>query len=146
MDIAALGFPYEFIQADALTLAPELIDSYDAVVMSPPCEEFARAWLPWLRGDKQPEKWALDLLQWSVALCDRPCRIVECSNFAARHVAGAVRFDSYSLWGDVPLLMPSILRGKMAKTGTRPDIRAEIPAALADTVADHFTASITAPA
>jgi hypothetical protein len=145
VDIAALGYPYEFVQADVLTLAREWLDSFDAIVASPPCEEYARAWLPWLRGDKQPAKWALDLLEWSVALCDRPRRLVECSNFAARHVPGAVRFESYSLWGDVPLLMPVLPRGKMAKSGMRPELRAEIPPALADTVADYFTAHIAAP-
>jgi|GEM_PF-2877402 len=141
VDIAALGYPHEFVQADVLTLDREWINRFDAVVMSPPCEEYARAWLPWLRGDKQPAQWALDLLTWSVALCDRPRRLVECSNFAARHVAGSVRCESYALWGDVPLLMPVLPRGKMAKSGMRPELRAEIPPALADTVADYFTAN-----
>jgi len=139
VDMAALGYPWRLEQRDALTLPRDWIDSFDAVVMSPPCEEFARAWLPWLRGDKQPAKWALDLLEWSVALCDRPRRIVECSNFAARHVPGAIRCESYSLWGDVPLLMPVLPRGKMAKSGMRPELRAEIPAALAETVERHFS-------
>ena len=42
-------------------------------------------------------------------------------------------------WGDVPLLMPQLPRGKMAKSGMKPELRAEIPAALADWVADNFT-------
>lgn len=140
VDIASLGYPATLVQRDALTLPREWIASFDAVVMSPPCEEYARAWLPWLRGDKQPARWALDLLEWSVALCDRPMRLVECSNFAARHVPGSIRCESYALWGDVPLLMPVLPRGKMAKSGMRPELRAEIPPALADTVADWFTA------
>lgn len=143
VDIAALGYPHEFVQADVLTLDREWIDGFDAIVASPPCEEYARAWLPWLRGDKLPAQWALDLLTWSVALCDRPRRLVECSNFAARHVAGSVRCESYALWGDVPLLMSVLPRGKMAKSGMRPELRAEIPAALADTVADYFTQTWT---
>jgi hypothetical protein len=138
VDIAALGYPGRLEQRDALSLPRDWIDGFDAVVMSPPCEEFARAWLPWLRGDKQPAQWSLDLLTWSVSLCDRPRRIVECSNFAARHVPGSVRCESYSLWGDVPLLMPILPRGKMAKSGMRPELRAEIPPALAETVARHF--------
>jgi hypothetical protein len=142
VDLAALGYPFEFIQADALTLTPDFIDGFDAVVMSPPCEDFARAWLPWLRGDHKPEAWAMRLLEWSVALCDRPGRLVECSNFAARHVAGAVRVGSYSLWGDVPLLISEPPRSKMAKSGMRPDLRAEIPPCLADAVANHFTAQL----
>lgn len=142
VDIAALGYPFDFVQSDVRTLAPDWIDSFDAVVASPPCEEFARAWLPWLRGDKRPEQWAIDLLRWAVDLCDRPGRLVECSNFAARHVSGAVRFGSFSLWGDVPTLMPALPRLKTRKSGLRPELRAEIPKPLSATVCDWFTAGI----
>lgn len=139
VDIAAFGYPFEFIQADCLTLTPEFINGFDGVISSPPCEDFARAWLPWLRGDGKPEAWALDLLKWSVSLCDRPGWLTECSNFAAKYVPGSVRIGSYALWGDVPLLAPQFPRTKAAKSGTRPDLRAEIPRPLADTVADWFT-------
>ena len=142
VDILALGYPYDFVQADVLTLDREWIDGFDGIVASPPCEEYARAWFPWLRGDHKPEQWALDLLQWSVALCDRPRRLVECSNFAAKHVAGSTRFESYALWGDIPLLMSVLPRGKMAKSGMRPELRAEIPPALADTVCQWFTSQL----
>ena len=133
-------YPGRFVQSNALDLDPVWIDSFDAVLMSPPCEEYARAWLPWLRGDKKPAKWALDLLKWSVALCDRPGRMVECSNFAARHVTGSIRVGSYSLWGDVPLLIRDVPRGKMKKSGTKPELRAEIPDELARSVAEWFEA------
>lgn len=136
------SYPGQFVQADALSLDRQWIDQFDAVLMSPPCEEYARAWLPWLRGDKTPAKWAIDLLEWSVALCDRPGRMVECSNFSARHVKGAARVGSYSLWGDVPLLMRQVPRGKMAKSGMRPELRAEIPDELARSVAEWFEAGL----
>lgn len=140
VDKAALGYPYDFVQSDVLDLTPGFLNSFDAIVSSPPCEEFARAWLPWLRGDKKPAQWAIDLLEWSVKLCkDRKNRITECSNFAARHVPGGTRFESYTLWGDVPLLMPQLPRGKMAKSGMNPELRAEIPPALADWIADNYT-------
>lgn len=139
VDIESLGYPYELVQCSVLDLTPDFINSFDAITASPPCEEFARAWLPWLRGDHNPEEWAIDLLQWSVNLCDRPGRIVECSNFSARHVPGGTRFGSYTLWGDVPLLMPQLPRGKVAKTGMHPELRAEIPPALADWIADNYT-------
>ena|SRR3990167_8900218 len=144
VDIAELGYPFDFVKADALTLEREWINGFDAVVMSPPCEEYARAWLPWLRGDHKPAQWAVDLLEWAVALSDRPGRLVECSHFGARHVPGSVRRESYALWGDVPLLMPVLPRGKMAKSGMRPELRAAIPPALADTVADWFTVQLLA--
>jgi hypothetical protein len=135
-------YPGTFVQADALSLGREWIDSFDVVLMSPPCEEYARAWLPWLRGDKKPAQWAIDLLEWSVALCDRPGRLVECSNFSARHVKGAARVGSYSLWGDVPLLIREVPRGKMAKSGMRAELRAEIPDELATSVAEWFEAGL----
>jgi hypothetical protein len=141
VDIEQLGYPFKFRQCSVLELEPEWIDSFDAIAASPPCEEFARAWLPWLRGDKKPEQWAIDLLRWSVALCTRPRRIVECSNFSGRHVPGGTRVESYTLWGDVPLLMPQLPRGKMAKSGMDPAGRAEIPPPLGDWIAKCFTES-----
>lgn len=142
VDLVDLGYPFSFMRRDARSLTAAEIDRFDAVVMSPPCEDFARAWLPWLRGDHTPEAWAIDLLRWSVALCDRPRRLVECSLFAARHEPGAVRVGSWALWGDVPLLFPQFRRGKTRISGLRPDLRAEIPPPLADTVADHFALSL----
>ena len=145
VDIESLGYPGELMQCSVLELTPEFIDSFDAVTSSPPCEEFARAWLPWLRGDKRPAQWAIDLLEWSVKLCkNKPNRITECSNFAGRHVAGGMRFESYTLWGDVPALMPQLPRCKMAKSGMHPEIRAEIPPALADWIADNYTRRLAA--
>ena len=141
VDIVDLGYPYRLEQRDVFTMPREWIDGFDCVVMSPPCEEFARAWLPWLRCDKSPAQGAIDLLQWSVDLCDRPGRIVECSKFAARHVPGAILCGSYALWGDVPLLLPHLPPTKSAKPGRRPELRAEIPAALAHTVERWFSRS-----
>lgn len=140
VDIASLGYPGELRECSVYDLTEEYINSFDAVTSSPPCEEFARAWLPWLRGDHKPEQWAIDLLEWSVKLCKGKLnRITECSQFAAKHVPGSTRHGSYALWGDVPLLMPRLPRGKMAKSGMKPELRAEIPAELADWVADCFT-------
>lgn len=140
VDIAALGYPGLFWQCDVRAVPASVIDEANAVVSSPPCEEFARAWLPWLRGDHKPEQWALDLLKWSVEMCAaKPNRITECSVFSGRHVEGGQRHGSYMLWGDVPLLMPRLPRGKMAKSGMNPELRAEIPPALADWVAECYT-------
>lgn len=136
-------YPGNFIQSDARELKRCWIDEFDAVLMSPPCEDFARAWLPWLRGDQKPEQWAVDLLEWSVSICDRPARLVECSNFSARHVDGAARVGSYSLWGDVPLLIRDIPRTKMAKSGMKPELRAEIPSELALSVAEWFESGLS---
>jgi len=139
VDIADLGYPGEMLRCDVRELEPSFVDSFDAVVVSPPCEEFARAWLPWLRCDKTPAPEAVSLLRWSVNLCDRPSRIVECSKFAARHVPGAALFGSYALWGDVPALMPKLPKSKERKSGLRPELRAEIPMELSSWIARYFT-------
>jgi len=143
VDVVAHGYRgHSFIQTDCRALAPEFIASFDAVLASPPCEDFARAWLPWLRGDHQPSAESIELLQWSVALANRPRFLVECSRFGARHCPGSYCIGSYALWGDVPLLFPGWPRSKSRKSGLRPELRAVIPPALADTVADWFTAGL----
>ena len=104
VDILDLGYPGEFLQCSVLDLTPEFIDSFDAIASSPPCEEFARAWLPWLRGDKTPEKWAVDLLEWSVKLCTEPHHGTASRNAAglpritcrARHCTEVMRFGVMS--------------------------------------------------
>lgn len=142
VDVAAFGYPGEFIQCDVRELTRDFIDGFDAVAASPPCEEFARASLPWLRGDGKPDEEHVALLRWSVALCDRPNRIVECSRFATRHAPGAVMNESYALWGDVPLLMPAFVRRKTYHSGKFPERRAEIPRGLSDCIAMHFGAQL----
>lgn len=139
VDLAELSYPGEFVKSDVRELESSWIDGFDAIVASPPCEEFARAWLPWLRMDKSPAADAVSLLEWAVKLCNRPRRIVECSKFAARHVPGSQMVGSYALWGDVPLLMPHVAAQKERKSGLRPELRAAIPSELATPVAQYFT-------
>lgn len=43
-------FPFEFIQADALSLDPEFVATFDAIHASPPCQRYSRLrHLPWLK-------------------------------------------------------------------------------------------------
>lgn len=136
-------YPGTFLQMDARTVPAELFEAADAIVASPPCEEFARAWLPWLRGDHTPSAEAIGLLAWSIELtANHPRRITECSVFAGKHAPGGTRFGSYILWGDVPILMPHIPRRKANKSGLRPDLRAEIPPHLADWIAHQYTKTL----
>ena len=132
VDIKEFDYPGTFIKSDVYDLDPEFINSFDGIVCSPPYEEYARAWLPWLRGDGKPEQWAVDLLQWSVDLCSgHECRLTECSVFSGKHVDDGSRFGSYMLWGDVPALVPYTVRKKTKTSGMKPEKRAEIPFDLA---------------
>jgi hypothetical protein len=144
IDIVDSGYPFELWLQDARKLSHEEIDSFDAVIFSPPCDDFARAWMPWLRFDKTPSNEALELLKFSIALCDRPRRLTECSKFARRHIDGSVLFGSYALWGDVPPLRPQVCACKERRSGLRPDLRAEIPPELATWIARCFTRQMQA--
>lgn len=120
----------------------------DAIVASPPCEEYARRHLPWLAKDRPAQlATAIELLNWAISLVGKfNCpTIIECSRFAARHVPGARFTGSYALWGDIPALLPQTPRRKQATSGLRPLRRAEIEPTLADwifqTMPTHRTAT-----
>jgi hypothetical protein len=131
-DCADHGYPGEW-RREVLPIAVDVIRELgpSLVVASPPCEEFARACLPWLRSVEAP---CTGLLEWSISLVGRVgCPvIVECSRFAARFVGGARFAGSYALWGDVPALLPPVPRRKSMMSGADPAGRAMIAPALAD--------------
>lgn len=97
----------------------------DAVTVSPPCEQFARHHLPWIKGPA-PD---LSLMQWALSLVDLlPCPvIVECSRFAGWHFPRSSRCGSLRLWGAVPTLLPTPRPHKMRTPGYDPAGRAVIP-------------------
>jgi hypothetical protein len=117
--------------ASLLALAP------DAVVASPPCEDYARHALPWIAAPAADET----LLRWSLSLpaIFRCPVIVECSRFAARTNPGHVIVGPYALWGHVPALLPYVPFFKSKLSGTDPARRAMIHPALSDFIADYFT-------
>lgn len=45
-------YPFEFIQADCLTLAPKFVRSFDAIHASPPCQAYTRKAANWGRARK----------------------------------------------------------------------------------------------
>lgn len=142
VDIQPHNYPGKLVLADVLELSPGWIEGFDCVLASPPCDDFARAWLPWCRGDKVPSAEALRLLTWAIALVQsRPLAVCECSVFASRSVPGSVRCGPYALWGDVPLLLPTVRHRKSALSGQSPARRAVIDPHLADVVFRHLTRS-----
>lgn len=134
------NYPGEFILCDVMRLPAVWINSFDCVCASPPCEEFARAWLPWLRGDHQPDSLSIRLLNWAIDLSKkRDCVVVECSRFSARHVSGGVSLDKWHLWGDLPLMLPTCKHKKMNISGLNPEKRAMVPYHLGYTMEKHFS-------
>lgn len=114
------------------TLKPDLI------VASPPCEDFARKHLPWIKligpVDETHLRWAIGLN----AQLTCPV-IIECSQFAARHVPGWTRCGSFYLWGAIPALLPTFKHHKNAHAGNKEDgqaIRAAKKAMIPNTLAD----------
>lgn len=131
-DVVDHGYQGELILRPCPLHPGELLDWKPAAVFaSPPCEDFARAELPWLRTVTSP---STSLLTWAIDLARiLPCPvIVECSRFAARYVPGARFAGSYALWGTLPALLPDVPRRKMKSPGTDPARRAIIEPALAD--------------
>lgn len=132
-DQAAPDYPAELHTATLPLPVRTFIDQAPTlIVASPPCEEFARAEMPWLRGDHRPDQAAIDLLQWSLSLigCGVPV-VVECSLFAARYVEPQARAGPFALWGNLPALLPILTRHKTRRNGYYAAARAEIPDALA---------------
>lgn len=131
-------YPGCFVQGDALAWGGLNPLEFEFIVASPPCEEFARAWLPWKRADKSPAPWAVGCLAWAVREARRrENMLVECSAFAARHVGGGVRVGSWCLWGQLPVLVGEDVRRKVKVWGGRGGSaeRAKIPPCLGSAVA-----------
>lgn len=95
------------------------------IVASPPCDDYARHHLPWIKGPTPDTS----LLAWSLSLIDdAPCPVVvECSRFASWHFPGSSRCGSLYLWGAVPTLLPTPPGHKMKTDGRYPGKRAMIP-------------------
>lgn len=121
VDIAdfSANYPGEFIQADLLAWEGWQTLSPDLVVASPPCEEFSRHSMPWLKKKNPPEP--------SMALIDRCFEIGRKSHawLILENVRGAQKWlgrskancGPFHLWGDVPAILPSVSKGKENFTG-----------------------------
>ena len=109
------------------------------VLASPPCDEYARWTMPWTRAKNPPEP-SLDLWQ----ACERIAREAEAPLLLenvriAQNWHGAARWHCgpFYLWGDaVPALMPrfqpEFFKKKESYGSKQKDLRAAIPAALAE--------------
>lgn len=103
-NLAAPGARTETVEAvEAWAGGPGRVD---LVWASPPCNEFAREWLPWSRRGIRP---SLALVEATHELVAR----IRPTWWALENVRGAVpylgparqRFGSFYLWGDFPLVL-----------------------------------------
>lgn len=149
-----MAYPAQLVLQDVLTLHGSQFRDAALIVASPPCQEFSYMAMPWtrakqieraLRGeDEFPENYTgsrtTDEL---TALFDACFRIQrEACEAAGRHIPLVVenvvgaqkwvgpakwRHGSYYLWGDVPALMPMVVRP-----------RAKIPGQESQSVHSHI--------
>lgn len=109
-------------------------EGYDFVWASPPCTEFARESMPWIRTGRDP---SLDLVHHAQRI------IAECAPrfWVIENVRGSLRWlrpvlgepiahvGACYLWGIVPPVAWPDLRGKQKQrfAGQRPDLRSKVP-------------------
>jgi len=134
-------FPGSFVRADLVAWSgwTAYRGVCDFVVASPPCQEFSRHAMPWLRR-LDPPKPSLEL----VRRCFEIARglgvgIVLENVSGAREFLGPPvgRYGPYCLWGDVPCLLPSGSPSvrKSFLSGSQSAVRAKVPFELAYWVA-----------
>ncbi len=138
VDIIDHGYPGTLI-IEKLPTTRSLLDitKFDAVVASPPCEQYARRHLPWIKDQQPLDTRALRFAVNTIRLIGLPM-VVECSKFAARHVPNAWIWRQHALWGALPTLRIETSQDKTRKTGEKPAARAEIPFELAAWIIEHF--------
>lgn len=128
----AKDYPGNFWLGDVRQFVPP--GNFDAVVASPPCQEFSRHDQPWTRKRNPPPP---DRSIWEACVQiarDRNIPLV------IENVRGAQRFmgramahvGPYYLWGDVPAIVPKLqVRKKESLSSSRAAERAKIPFELA---------------
>jgi hypothetical protein len=124
-----VNYPGQLIHARA-PLAREEIERHNPtlVVLSPPCEEYARWYFPWIKGPPPDTS----LLGWALHLRLHCPKVVECNHASARWFPHAMYAGPYALWGDLPILLPAVPAFKQKISGTRKSRRAMIHPTLAD--------------
>lgn len=108
--------------------------SYDLVWASPPCTEFARESMPWIRTGNDP---SLDLVREAQRIIGE----VSPRFWAIENVRGSLKWlrpvlgepvakvGACYLWGNLPLVAWPDLRGRQKQkfAGQRPDLRSKVP-------------------
>jgi len=138
------NYPGRFLLRDVRTWEP--IFNVDAVVASPPCQEFARHSMPWTRAKNPPQP---DLS--IVEACYRLKESLKPRFFLLENVRGAQPFigqaplhrGPYYFWGDVALVPElKVWSHKESMSSTNQDGRAEIPFTLSYGLANLWKATL----
>jgi hypothetical protein len=129
------GYPGQLVLQDVLTLHGSQFKNATVIVASPPCQEFSYMAMPWSLAKEKQKKIEADPVEQKrlTALFGACFRIQREASEAAGHwipmivenVRGAQKwvgrsrwhYGSYHLWGDVPALMPIILKRQTMKAG-----------------------------
>lgn len=106
------GYPGELVLQDVRTLDGRRFRGAAVIVASPPCEKFALYGMPFVHKDARPVA-NLDLVNevWRIREESGVPTILE-NVRALQYFLGPAecRMGSFYLWGDVPLLRPTIYR------------------------------------
>lgn len=106
--------------------------SPDILLMSPPCQEFARFALPWIRTAHEPSVYLIEKALEAKEYLHPKNWILECNKasveFIARLIGQPVKIcGPYYLWGSFPIFDCVIEVKKQDFPGTKPELRAKIP-------------------
>jgi len=115
------------------------------VLASPPCDEYARFTMPWTRAKNPPEP-NLELWHQCERLAEEagaPLLLENIQSAQKWHGPARWHFGPFYLWGDaVPILMPPFqperFRKKESYGSKQKDLRAAIPPALAEHIANIY--------
>jgi hypothetical protein len=137
-------YPAEFHRVDVRqfpTWAIKLAADATVIVASPPCEEFTRHHLPWLRRHNPPHP-DLSIIQACKHIASEAGRPLVMENvIAAQKWIGTAKahYGTRYLWGDVPPMLPKAEPSrKEHMSSTARSKRAEIPFELARWIAHVY--------
>ena len=124
-------YPAQLVIQDVRTIHGAQLRDASLIVASPPCQRYSYMAMPWTRAKAMAMRYREEVgdLNELFDACFRIQR--EASDAAGRYipmvvenVRGAIpwvgrsrwNYGSYHLWGDVPLLMPIVMRGERKMT------------------------------